>query len=356
MTALEAFHTEGVDLISFRTGSTAPTPVPPFVLGTTDPATPGVVGPLHATTSTITPADLTGGSITKIYQTPGEVISNVRFEVWVDVRAAGVVFNECEFVGPTTWTTGRPLVRCTSSAVSTGVPQFRFCLFQPTTPGSAVDGVFGQWFTHRCRFRHCLDSWGAVNLLPPGLTNCLDEGSYANDHCYRSPEPTQSSNDTHNDGAQLHYEPRGVHFVGSRIEGLIDTSVSTYSAPTYNGSGVQQSGYKWYGLTNALADPATWTTSAVLSSKGTAYTVINDIVWDRCWLDGGEYGPINLGTWTTGSNVTVKGCRFGKKSRYGVAVIAKSTFPIIDGGGNTLNGAAITIPLTGSLTGVRMNG
>jgi hypothetical protein len=351
---LEAFYTDGPDVISFRTGHVGPSPVPPFILGTTKPDDDNT-GPRTAMTTTITPADLTGGSITKIYSTP-TAVTNTRFEVWVDIRGANVTFTDCEFVGPTTWTTGRPLVQATNSAVSGA--RFDFCLFQPTTPGQAVDGLFGHdWITSRCRFRHCLDSWGAVHLTAPGgpLTNVRDEGSFSNDHCYRSPDPLQSDGHTHNDGSQLHYEPKKVAFVGSRIEGLIDTTVSTYSAPTFSGS-VQTGGYRWFGQNDAAGGVAKWTTSGILSSKGTNMVVLDDVLWQSCWLDGGQFGPINLGTWTTGSNIRVLGCRIGRRSQYGKAIICKSTLPVT-GTGNTFedDGTSADFPLTGA-GGARMNG
>lgn len=287
----------------------------------TDPYTLGVTKPDDTNCGLQYPTATTLTGSTRTYATAGQTISDTRFECWVTVSQRDITFDNCEFVGPPTYTNpGRALVRCSGAAVANLL--FNRCHFQPQTPGQDVDGLYGHRFTtRRCRFRHCIDSWGIVNLTIGNSTDAHDEGSWSNDHAYFCPYPPQSDNRSHNDGAQLHYEPRNVTFTGSRVEGLIDPAVSTYSTPTYSGS-TQTGGYQFFG-------DGLWTTAAILSNQGSGASSLS-LTFDDGWLDGGRYAAVNLGTWTAtnGVGVRIARTRLGRNGQTGALVIAKAALPI----------------------------
>jgi hypothetical protein len=282
-------------------------PVDGFVLGETKPDATNV--------GTYSPPITTSSGGTLTFSTDDTLVEDTRFERFVDVTAKRVTFRNCELVGPPSFTpVDRGLVNCSNANCEDVL--FDRCRFVPQTPEVVLDAVFGHHFTaRRCEVRHVEDGFG-VFLASGAVEDVAIEGCWIHDLFYWCPNSFLSDNRSHSDGIQLHTNPRGVTIVGNRIEGFIDPAVSSYTEPTFNGGGVQQSGFEWFSTDGAGGPGGLWGTSAIVASP--AGTTLEDVIIDRNWIDGGAVG-INFGNWTAGTGLAVTGNRWGRNYRLGEA-------------------------------------
>lgn len=169
---------------------------------------------------------------------PGSHFENVRFLGRVNVRAAGVSFRNCAFVGPETHTPGSSLrvVSVTDNAATNVL--FEDCSFHPRWEYERTDCILGSGFTAlRCEFKGGVDSIGVNRYSSGPLVDRSDVsilGCWAHSLWMFSPCSYQSDNVTHNDVIQWH-GGAGLTVVGNRLEGNFDLGVGNAMAPGLGG-------------------------------------------------------------------------------------------------------------------------
>lgn len=301
----------------------------PFVIGTTKPnaSNTGLYAP---TTSTVTAADTT-------YSTAGQTITNTLFTGNINVTAANVTFENCEFRGKST-TTSNHIVRVNSSTQSGAT--FTRCkfvhAFHPSTDGA--DGAHGGIMGHNVTLTRCDISGGADGIgmatasTGTTLQNVTVEGCYIHDLWFFSPNRDHSDGN-HCDGIQGHKALNDVSIIGNTIEGLLDDTLDNSQAgitPVTDGSGNLISGNLWYTEFpdwQGYAYPP-WATSAILLGRTGAGGGLTNVTIDRNWLNGGGYAAINLNNGYTDSNcanVVITNNRVGATLRDGYLLICSSS-------------------------------
>lgn len=296
----------------------------PFVLGDTKPDATNT-GPSLPTTSVIAG---TGLPPTYTVTTPGATFERVRFDCLVNVQVANVTFRDCEIVGPATLSAQADKGLITAINANVANLLVERCLLRPRTPVRGLHGIIGHDYTlTRCNVTRVED--GAKNFNASGAADDLNiHGNWIHDLLYVCPDDRQSDNRTHCDCVQISGAsgPKNISIAGNRIEAFIDPAVSTYSEPTYL-NGVQQSGYQFFSDNGEGGPGGTWATSAVMLAPLGA--TLDNVVIDRNWIDGGAVS-INFGSWTTATNLSVTGNRWGRNARRGPSyhIVAKPAQPI----------------------------
>lgn len=300
MVKLEAFYPQTNQWVSFRDGHVLGAPEE-FILGTTKPDENGPIGLVTPATQVLTTTQtFSTNNATEV------VIDNRRFENYVTISGRRYRFYDCDFdFSSAIGAINRGIVNCISDNVQEII--FERCRFHQETTGYGLYGLFGHDFTViQCDFSGTEDGIGvAFNTSRPDEVNVSVLGSYFHDLQYRCPDNgNHSDNRTHNDCIQLHY-PNGVTIRGNNFQAFIDTATSTYASPTFNGSGVQQTGYQYFstGRTDAL--------SGILI--GAVGPVLGPVDILENWFNGSAFAYINgHPNWTTGGPVLVDGNRWGR--------------------------------------------
>lgn len=303
MVKMEAWHPKNTQIYSFRDGRILGAS-DPFILGTTKPGdnTLGVhTGLVSTPTQVFTTTQSFAANNVNL-----TTISGRRFENYVTVSGKRYRFFDCDFdftspIGAI----NRGIVNAISDNCEGNV--FERCRFKQTTNGYGLYGLFGHDFeVINCEFSGMEDGIGvAFNSSRTTPVNVDVTGSYFHGLRYICPDNgNHSDNRTHNDCIQLHY-PNGFMARGNNFQAFIDTAISTYSAPTFDGGGTQISGYQYFstGRTDAL--------SGILI--GAVGPVLGPVDILENWFDGSMFAYINgHPNWGTGGLVTVDGNRWGR--------------------------------------------
>jgi hypothetical protein len=147
------------------------------------------------------------------------------------------------------------------------------------------------------------DGFGVFRSGGTALRTVL-QGNYIHDLYYTCPNTFQSDNRSHCDGIQVHGNVIDLTIEGNNIWGFIDTAVSTWSTPTFDGLGVQQSGYEYYPRTEILSP----------IFMGVPSTTITDVLVTKNWLDGSAFSFVNMHPgWTAAAtNYVISENRLGR--------------------------------------------
>lgn len=288
-------------------GSSPPPDTPDFVVGVTKPDSSNT-GPRSPTTTTI----YGSGSPAKVtYSTPNQVITNTRFECFVDMAAANVTFRDCEFVGPSSYAfVDRGLIK------SFGNPNIsnllvEFCLFEPQTPQYGTRAIVGHSYTvSRCEIRGTEDGFNIIGTTGPVVI----EANYVHDLQFTCPIDS-GDNTTHCDCIQVNGNCDDLTIRGNNLQGFIDPAISTYEEPTWSGTpfaSTQLSGYTYYSDDGSGGAGGLWVTTCLIFTNFD--TTLNDVTVEDNWMDGGALA-INFGAWTSGTNLSVTGNRWGRDFR-----------------------------------------
>lgn len=326
------------------------TPLDPFTLGTTKPDATNT-GRYAPTTTTVTAAETS-------YTVAGATIRDTLFLGNINVAAANITFENCEFRGRPS-NTANHIVRVNNAAQSGAV--FNRCTFvndyHPSDTG--LNGAHGAIMGHRYTLNRCDLSYGcdgaagATASTSTLLQDITIQGCYIHDLWYTSPGgPGNDGN--HCDGFQAHKRASNLTFIGNTIEGIvldtIDHSEAQYP-PVYNGSGTLTSGNPWYDDYPSwvgVYDYPLWATSAIGLFCPTTDPGLTNITIDRNWLDGGGLAVINLDpdhTSSNSSNIVITNNRMGRRNRDGYFLIRKSTLAsVITLSGNVYENTGQAIP------------
>lgn len=149
--------------------------------------------------------------------------NNMRFEGWVDVVGPVARFVNCEFVGPASYPTVRPLVKCTDPGIL--YASFENCTFAAQTPGpDEVDGIVGKSFhLFHCDLHHVDDG---VGLHGPGWVTV--EQSWIHD-LVKFTTGTQHADGSHNDAIQVHNGGR-LAVIRSKLDAYLTDGNRSMSA------------------------------------------------------------------------------------------------------------------------------
>jgi hypothetical protein len=159
-----------------------------------------------------------------IITTPGAHYTGWRFEVCVEVRAADVAFDDCEFVGPAVVGSSDFALLNVPSAYN-GSCVVTNCTFKPrATYVATIDGVRGCNFTlvscdisGTCDGIHIYGSLTDRNDPNAGNVTVLNSWIHDLVH-YGNPPDTSHSDGSHNDGVQL-VGGHNILFQGNRFDG-----------------------------------------------------------------------------------------------------------------------------------------
>lgn len=261
-----------------------------FTYGVTRPVSGSNVGvPSGTTLTTITAATTISSS--------GGTYSNIRYSCLVDVNGSNNRFINCKFEGPPS-TAGqqRAIVQCGAAAVNT---QFERCDFTAQDPTSGLSGVGNHDYTcDRCDLYGTTDNFAVFSPStdPSGPTNVLIKGCVSGNMSQITPDPFQSSNDTHNDSIQ-HQRGSGTELWGNDMAGYYDPNIGTASVPpTFDGTGKLVSGNRNYpdlrsnsciqlgqngGNTSLLYVHENWLSGGYQTYQGTAISAGRDL--GRCY-------------------------------------------------------------------------
>lgn len=157
--------------------------------------------------------------------TPNLVIENKIIASYIKVRAGGIKFYNCKFIGGGFLTSGNTaLVDANHSAVRDLV--IDHCTFQPQNPSVAVDGLLGHDFhISNSNILGSVDGIGVYNVYNNnGPANVLIENCWIHDLFYFSPDPNHPDNQTHNDCIQIQGNS-GITIRGNRLEAKASTTV-----------------------------------------------------------------------------------------------------------------------------------
>lgn len=278
------------------------------LLGETKPTTHNT-GLLEPTSSIST-----GGNLT--FATDDEVIENVRFERRVSVTAKRVTFRNCQFVGAPTWALGSAvgLLQCTNDNVEDLL--IEFCEIEPQTHNVWLSGILGHGYTVRgSKIRGVTDAL-RVQRTTGALGNTIHaEGNLMEFLAYFCPNAEEASpttdNRSHNDaiqfvGSQSHI---GSTVIGNTLRGNVDPAIGNAGqAVVWAGTPCASdrvSGFEYFDL-------GTWGFSSIQFGTRSGTPVLQDILIDQNWIDGGEVG-INGGTWSAGvTNLAITRNRWGR--------------------------------------------
>ena len=253
----------------------------------------------------------TAVAVPMTYSTP-QVVWNTRFEDWVSVTSPGVIFINCEGVGPLANPTASRGVFHASNAAA--APTFIRCTVRPRQPHRLLSGIYGHHATTiACNISGVVDGFGISNGTSDG--GWRDYGSWIHDLFWFAPDPAHSDGHTHNDCIQFHTTARNNQFYGTRLTATIDQSISALGAPPLALSCVMAN----------VSNPA-------------------DVLFDRVWAENGDslynFGPTLTGT---GNGFVIRnGVNDWQSSRLDVNVFAKAGLAItlagnVDASGSPAN-------------------
>lgn len=267
-----------------------------FILGTTKP-TSANTGLSSPTTSTVT------GTVT--FNVNDTIITNTRFEGFVNVTGKRITFINCHFVGPTSFSPiDRGLVNCSNDNCEDIL--FERCHFEPTTPSPALDGIFGHNFTAlRCLFRGLEDAIGVHRAAGTAIDTFI-LGCYIDLLVYHCPNFSTSDNKSHNDCIQIHplgHQGPGT-IRGNTLVCRFDPAISDYSEPVFDGP-LLIDGYLYY-------PNGQWGFSCI--QFGSSTSAITNWTMTENWIDNGQYG-INLGGALSAPGSSVTNNRWGRAFR-----------------------------------------
>lgn len=284
----------------------------PLVLRSSSPAgqrdllTIGSFFPDETTTGVYDWSVLEDVNSTLIVTTAGATYTNKRFLDKVHVRAPGVHFRNCAFLGPEAVGSGGTTIIATNPAVSNLL--IEDCTIAPRAISDITNCVEGHHFTlRRVNIYHGVDGVSVIAADGSTRADVVIEGSWIHDLTMYN-TTTQSDNLTHNDVIQWH-GMLGLTITGSRLEGFCDPSIGVVNTPP---TGVWPnslvSGNPWY--------PTGWSTSVLMCSPARA--PMGELVITNNWMNGGAVA-LNLSGTSTANlpGATVTGNRFGYEYRNG---------------------------------------
>jgi len=164
-------------------------------------------------------ADIISGTTLSV-NTNGAVYTGWKFNHQVDVKASGVVFDNCWFAGSAT--AGIPaLLRVETGAGRSATATS--CTMSPAFPNNSTDGVRGSNLTLlRCDINGTVDGgqiYGSLsNRSDPYAGNILVADCWVHDMVFYANDPGGRPEGTHNDGFQIS-GGRNIEFRGNTFSG-----------------------------------------------------------------------------------------------------------------------------------------
>lgn len=171
-----------------------------------------------------------------------KVIENKRFRGYVYLTGKNYLFRNCLFEGPANPQYAAVIARYATSSGNV----FEDSTFKPRGINYYNGTINGRGFTlKRVELTRAVD--GANPSVADGGTrvDVTITGSWIHDLLRWSPDPTHSDNQSHSDGIQW-MGGVGLTLIGNRIEGLLDTSISSWGPATYDSTGKMTGGHPFY--------------------------------------------------------------------------------------------------------------
>ncbi len=238
------------------------------------------------------------GNIT--YRTP-QTIRNKRFLGTVSVAGPDITFINCWFAGRADYsdTIETGLVNCTHVDVARA--QFIDCLFSPQRPMIGIDGIKGRDYTlWRCKLVNTVDGCKIYpSELPAGSpVNVRIWGCYFADLTFYCPDPGQKGdNKTHNDCIQIATGGgTDIEIIGNNFRGFYNrdphfpghTEPNDALLPPVNPVGARaDAGNVYYGLPESSPNAGLHVTAVVMLPDGTKGYFVNNLKFNRNFVDGG---------------------------------------------------------------------
>jgi|GEM_PF-2828420 len=237
-----------------------------------------------------------------------KVIENKRFRGYVYLTGKNYLFRNCLFEGPANPQYAAVVARYATSSGNV----FEDSTFKPRGINYYNGTINGRGFTlKRVELTGAVD--GANPSVADGGTR-LDvtiTGSWVHDLLRWSPDPTHSDNQSHSDGIQW-MGGRGLTLIGNRIEGLLDTSISSWGPATYDSSGKMTGGHPFY------PNPVNGETLMVNAYQDKIQP--GELTMRKNWIRGGAVGLNMLGAtsaWASNDGSSIEENWFLNDQGYG---------------------------------------
>ncbi|PFG15656.1 putative xylan-binding protein with Ca-dependent carbohydrate-binding module [Propionicimonas paludicola] len=247
-----------------------------------------------------------------------KVIENKRFRGYVYLTGKNYLFRNCLFEGPANPQYAAVIARYATSSGNV----FEDSTFKPRGINYYNGTINGRGFTLKR-----VELTGAVDGANPSVADggtrvdVTITGSWIHDLLRWSPDPTHSDNQSHSDGIQW-MGGLGLTLIGNRIEGLLDTSVSSWGPATYDASGKMTGGHPFY------PNPVNGETLMVNAYQNKIQP--GELTMRKNWIRGGAVGLNMLGAtsaWAKSDGSAIEENWFLNDQGYGKnhRMVAKST-------------------------------
>lgn len=237
-----------------------------------------------------------------------KVIENKRFRGYVYLTGKNYLFRNCLFEGPANPQYAAVVARYATSSGNV----FEDSTFKPRGINYYNGTINGRGFTLKR-----VELTGAVDGANPSVADggtrvdVTITGSWIHDLLRWSPDPTHSDNQSHSDGIQW-MGGLGLTLIGNRIEGLLDTRISSWGPATYDSAGKMTGGHPFY------PNPVNGETLMVNAYQNKIQP--GELTMRKNWIRGGAVGLNMLGAtsaWASSDGSSIEENWFLNDQGYG---------------------------------------